>query len=67
MADPRVFYDPKTREIVRTEPPGLMELIKPIGGTDLIFIPTCLFDLKRSLRAVPIQRGVEIRPIQRKP
>lgn len=61
MADPRVFYDPKTGEIVRTEPPGLMKLIQPIEGTDLVFIPACLFDLKRNLQAVPIQRGIETR------
>lgn len=61
MTDPRVFLDPKTGEIVRTEPPGLIKLIQPIDGTDLVFIPTCLYDLKKSLRAVPIQRGFETR------
>lgn len=61
MADPRVFYDPKTGEIVRTEPPGLMKLIQPVEGTDLVVIPMCLYDRKKSLRAVSVQRGIETR------
>jgi len=59
MADPRIFYDPKTKKIVRTDPPGLMKLIKLVEGTNLIFVPGCLYDLEKHLRAVPIQFGVD--------
>ena len=53
--DPRVYYNPKTKKIIRTEPPGLMKLIQPVEGTDLVFIPTVLFDLGNGFRVVPVQ------------
>ena len=59
MADPRVFYDPKTKKIVRTEPLGLMKLIRPVEGTSLVAMPTCLFDLGNRFQKVSIQQGIE--------
>lgn len=59
MADPRVFYDPKTKKIVRTEPPGLMKLIQPVEGTSLVAVPTCLYDLGNRFQKVPVQQGIE--------
>ena len=59
MADPRVYYDPKTKKIVRTDPPGLMKLIRPIEGTSLVAVPTCLFDLERGCQPVSVQHGLE--------
>lgn len=66
MADPRVFYDPKTKKIVRTDPPGLMKLIQPVEGTSLVVMPACLFDLEKGLQPVSVQRGVEVRRHRRK-
>lgn len=60
MSDPRVFYDPKTKKIVRTDPPGLMKLIQPVEGTSLVVMPTCLFDLEKA-KLVPVQQGTETR------
>lgn len=56
-SDPRIYYDPKTKKIVRTEPPGLMELIQPVEGTNLVSIPERLFDLD-TFRIVPIQASI---------
>ena len=57
MADPRIFYDPKTKKIVRTDPPGLMKLIQPVEGTSLVFVPSRLYDLEK-FRVVPVQEGI---------
>ena len=55
MADPRIYYDPKTKKIVRTEPPELMEAIRPIAGTSLVAVPSGVYDLARGFRAVSVQ------------
>jgi len=60
MSDPRIFYDPKTKKIVRTDPPGLMKLIQPVEGTNFITVPQALFDLDRA-RFVSVQHGIETR------
>lgn len=67
MADPRVFYDPKTKQIVRTEPPGLMALIRPVDGTSFVAIPGCLYDLEKGFQPISIQRGIETRSIRKSP
>lgn len=60
MADPRFFYDPKTKQIVRTDPPGLMKLIRPVEGTSFVTVPSVVFDLEKA-KFVPVQHGIEIR------
>lgn len=55
MADPRVFYDPKTKTVVRTDPPGLMKLLKRVEGTNLVVLPGCVYDLGKNFTAVPVQ------------
>jgi len=60
MADPRIYYDPKTKKITRIDPPGLQQLIKPVAGTDLFSIPDQLFDLK-TLKFVRVQVSAEPR------
>jgi len=54
MADPRIQFDPKTKEIVQVTPPELEKIIKPIEGTRFVFIPRELFDLDK-LKIVPVQ------------
>ena len=61
MADPRIFYDPKTKKIVRTDPPGLMKLIQPIEGTSLVAVPTRLLDLEKDCQPISVQQGYETR------
>lgn len=61
MADPRIFYDPKTKKIVRTDPPGLMKLIQPIDGTSLVAVPTRLLDLEKDCQPISVQQGYETR------
>ena len=65
MPDPRIYYDPKTKKIVRTDPPGLMKLIRPVEGTSLIAIPLVLLDLENRCQSVPVQHGVESRKVKK--
>ena len=58
MADPRIYYDTKTKKITRVDPPELKQLIKPVIGTDLVSVPDQLFDLK-TLKFVRVQVNAE--------
>lgn len=63
MADPRVFYDPKTGKIVKTDPPGLMKLIREVPGTTFVHILERLYDLAKRFRMVSVQSScVESKP-----
>ena len=58
MADPRIYYDRKTKKITRMNPPELKQLIKPVVGTELVSMPDQLFDLK-TLKFVRVQVSAE--------